>query len=131
MAATPTLPGLPTELITMIAGYLCDQKPTRSPAAVNINPATRRRQRELSPLRSVAALALANRRLSAIVSPILYDAGVKKFGHLPLAWAAKKGSISTLQKALDAGADPNWEFRYSPRYDDWVAVQEYMTSGAA
>ena len=127
MAATATLPGLPVELITMIAGYLCDPTPNPSPSVATIYFDGGR----LSPVRSLAALALVNRRLSAVVSPILYGAGVNRFGHLPLAWAAKKGSVSTLQKALDAGADPNWEFSYSLRYDRWLLAKEYMLSAAA
>lgn len=53
---------------------------------------------------SLAALALANRRLCAICNPCLYQYNVLHGNSSALNWAAENDRIDTLQKALDAGA---------------------------
>ncbi|KAK4222819.1 hypothetical protein QBC38DRAFT_489022 [Podospora fimiseda] len=117
MASDPTLPGLPTELIVMIADCVYE---SRFQIGAKLN---------LSPLRSLAALARTNRRLNDIVGPILYNIGIKSFGNLPLAWAAKKGVAGTLEKALDNGADPNWQFKYTAT--EAVLVEAYQFRDSA
>lgn len=53
---------------------------------------------------SLAALALANRRLHEICNPRLYQYNVLYGDNSALEWAAENGQIATFQKALDAGA---------------------------
>ncbi|KAK3988800.1 ankyrin repeat-containing domain protein, partial [Cladorrhinum sp. PSN332] len=82
-------------------------------------------------LRPLVSLARTNRRFSEIVGPVLYSTGVKDFGHLPLAWAAKKGVAGTLQKALDAGADPNWVLSHKTSEATLLEAHAFSDSAAA
>ncbi|KAJ5844848.1 hypothetical protein N7534_008517 [Penicillium rubens] len=53
---------------------------------------------------SLAALALANRRLCAIYNPCLYQYNVLHGNSSALNWAAENNRIDILQKTLDASA---------------------------
>ncbi|KAK4149947.1 hypothetical protein C8A00DRAFT_18441 [Chaetomidium leptoderma] len=75
-------------------------------------------------LGSLAALARTNRRLSALVDPVLYGRGIQCHSHLPLAWAAKFGVPSTLRKALAAGASPNHSFRAAVSHEVWELAND-------
>ncbi|KAK4166972.1 ankyrin repeat-containing domain protein [Cladorrhinum sp. PSN259] len=119
MGKAPLLPGLPTELITIIAE--CLYEPDASYHAWN-----KPDHLDLSALRSLASFARTNRRLSEVAGLVLYRAGLKDFAHLPLAWGAKKGVPGTVKKALDAGADPNFEFSYTLKESVWMKAQEFL-----
>lgn len=75
----------------------------------------------LDRLSDVAALARINRRLYDVVNPILYKRAVSRDFPYPLEWAAHYGVVGTLIKALDSGADPNFEFQQCTSTGDWEA----------
>ncbi|KAB5523844.1 ankyrin repeat-containing domain protein [Coniochaeta sp. 2T2.1] len=60
--------------------------------------------------RDVASLCQVNRRLYEAVNPILYKNAVDRRNMWPLLFAAFSGRVSTLQKILAAGANPNFIF---------------------
>jgi len=72
-------------------------------------------------LKSLAALARTNKRLSSIATMIFYARGVFSHLHLPLAWGAKFGLRETLNMALAVGADPDFLFYADVDYRLWVA----------
>jgi ankyrin repeat protein len=90
-----SLSSLPNELFLMICNEL--HPPSEHPTGC---------------LQALGALSRTNRRLCALVTPILYDHGVKRHFHLPLLWAAKFNLPATLARALAAGANPNYSFGY-------------------
>ncbi|KAK3317428.1 hypothetical protein B0T19DRAFT_405120 [Cercophora scortea] len=93
----PTLTHLPTELV-------CDI------ARCNLGD------------RDLAALALTNRRLNAVVEPILYKFGARGDAGVPLKWAAENGLAGTLRKALAAGAGPDYEFAGEISKAEWRSL---------
>lgn len=99
-----SLASLPSELLTIICGEVYP----------NIPPYSSR-----VGLRTLAALALTNRRLSSVANPILYHRGVHFHHHRPLAWAAKRNDLGTLERALAAGASPNHLFETMVDLEAW------------
>ncbi|KAK2070059.1 hypothetical protein P8C59_004592 [Phyllachora maydis] len=55
----------------------------------------------------IAAMAGVNRRLYNLINPILYRIDVDECDASSMLWAAKTGSIGTLEKAYNAGAEVN------------------------
>ncbi|KAK3399709.1 ankyrin repeat-containing domain protein [Sordaria brevicollis] len=90
----PSISALPTELVVIIL-------------------------EDLDCLTDVAALAQINKRLYDIVNPILYKRAVSREFPYPLEWAAHHGVVGTLLKALDSGADPNFEFQQCTLTSVW------------
>ncbi|KAA8635574.1 hypothetical protein SMACR_09289 [Sordaria macrospora] len=94
----PRLPDLPTELIYLIAGHLprsCD----------------------------LSALARTNQRLYCIINNILYTGAVKPGRDpQPLLWASRKGVPSTVDKAICAGAKPDYLFEFVLSRKAWELV---------
>ncbi|KAL2831690.1 ankyrin repeat-containing domain protein [Aspergillus cavernicola] len=60
--------------------------------------------RSLTSLRTLAALASANRRLNAIFTPIFYKLDAQSTSSAAVTWAAEHGSSRLLQQALAHGA---------------------------
>lgn len=73
----------------------------------------------LDRLSDVAALARINQRLYNVVNPILYKRAVSQNCSYPLEWAAHHGVVGTLNRALDSGADPNYEFQQCSSSKEW------------
>ncbi|RYO87123.1 hypothetical protein DL766_001870 [Monosporascus sp. MC13-8B] len=63
----------------------------------------------------LAALSLASRRMHGCANPVLYKRAAGSARQRALFWAAAHGSVSTLERMLDAGADPDhfWVSAYS------------------
>jgi ankyrin repeat protein len=61
--------------------------------------------RKITSLRTLRALACANRRFNAIFDPILYYADARRPASAAIAWAAEHGAMEILQKALSYGAE--------------------------
>ncbi|KAK3689198.1 hypothetical protein B0T22DRAFT_480415 [Podospora appendiculata] len=72
--------------------------------------------------RDLAALALTNHRLNAIVEPILYKFGARGDVGVPLKWAAENGLAGTLRKALAAGAHPSHDFVEEISRAEWRSL---------
>ena len=62
-----------------------------------------------------AALAAADRRMYAIVNPMLYEQMARTYGKRGLFWGASTGQAQTVRKSLEAGADPCWRWPSSQR----------------
>ncbi|KAF7136966.1 hypothetical protein CNMCM5793_006670 [Aspergillus hiratsukae] len=60
--------------------------------------------KNVTSLRTLRALACANRRFNAIFDPILYYADARRPPSAAIAWAAEHGAMEILQKALGYGA---------------------------
>ncbi|KAK1779819.1 ankyrin repeat-containing domain protein [Copromyces sp. CBS 386.78] len=90
----PSISALPTELVVLV-----------------IN--------DLHRLTDLAALARTNKRFYDVVNPVLYKRAVSENFPYPLEWAAHNGVVGTLIKALDSGADPNYEFQQSRKTNEW------------
>ncbi|KAK3338835.1 ankyrin repeat-containing domain protein [Neurospora tetraspora] len=73
----------------------------------------------LDRLSDLAALARANQKLYDVANPILYKRVVSRDFPYPLEWAAHNGVVGTLIKALDSGADPNYEFQQCMSSKEW------------
>lgn len=56
-------------------------------------------------LQSLAGLASVNHRLYAIFNPLLYQRDAKSTHSLAIDWAAKKGDMRVLKRALENGAE--------------------------
>ncbi|KAG7284698.1 hypothetical protein NEMBOFW57_009307 [Staphylotrichum longicolle] len=91
-----SLTSLPHELLRMI----CNEIYARNEEFEDLTD-------RLDCLWALAALAHTSRRLLSAVEPILYERGVEHHWPRPLAWAAKRGYVGTLTKALAAGAQPD------------------------
>lgn len=61
--------------------------------------------RHVISLRTLRALACADRRFNAIFDPILYRADARRPPSAAIAWAAEHGAMEILQKALSYGAE--------------------------
>jgi hypothetical protein len=61
--------------------------------------------KNVTSLRSLRALACANRRFDAIFDPILYCADARRPSSAAIAWAAEHGAMEILRKALSYGAE--------------------------
>ncbi|KAK3949469.1 ankyrin repeat-containing domain protein [Pseudoneurospora amorphoporcata] len=96
--APPRLPDLPTELIYLIAGHL--PRPCH-----------------------LSALARTNQRLYCIINNILYTQAVKPgIDPQPLLWATRHGVPSTADKAICAGAKPDYLFEFVLSRKAWELV---------
>ncbi|KAL0465259.1 hypothetical protein QR685DRAFT_144910 [Neurospora intermedia] len=96
--APPRLPDLPTELIYLIAAHL--------PKACDLS-----------------ALARTNQRLYCIINNILYTGAVKPgTDPQPLLWATRHGVPSTVDKAICAGAKPDYLFEFVLSRKAWELV---------
>ncbi|KAL2267888.1 hypothetical protein VTJ83DRAFT_5165 [Remersonia thermophila] len=85
----------------------------------------------LTRVQDVASLARTSRRLYGMCNPYLYRRAAETNDARPLAWAANRGLVSTLQLALTAGLDPNHEFVEDISYQEWTAVATAARQDAA
>ncbi|KAG7288299.1 hypothetical protein NEMBOFW57_007830 [Staphylotrichum longicolle] len=85
----------------------------------------------LDRVEDIAALALTNRRLYSAANRLLYRQAARCHDARPLAWAANRGLVSTLNMALAAGVDPNYEFVEQLSADEWERVSAAARADAA
>lgn len=64
----------------------------------------------LDDVADLAALAQTSRQLYGLAIPVLYQRAALQSNPKPLFWAAQHGIVSTLERALAAGIDPNYAF---------------------
>lgn len=77
--------------------------------------------------RTAIRLAKTCKALNSIVTPAIYQADIKWNRGSSLLLGAKTGSASTIQKALEAGAEIDmWDF--TELYDDFFELQQSMSN---
>ena len=71
---------------------------------------------ELLPtLGDLAALAAVDRRMYAVVNPMLYERMARTWGKRGLFWGAAAGQVQTVRNSLEARADPGWHWPAAKR----------------